>query len=248
MHGSSSVALMTSSGTRSRASYMLVVAGHPTSWLTMIAGFGAAIALSSVIFAGLVLLAVLTGSVIAAGCPSVQRAVETKRRNDDRCKRRCKREDRVERANVDRTELCHLTNLVSDVDRASASDVDRFELDNLLDRYADLAIAHARCRDTLRSVDRAAIARELELEISREICNGTSSQHRKLLERQLTWWDRYKVQAEQLRDEMTSIAELIKLFALRAAQPQVWADGYEIETRLSQLDDEEAATRQLDNV
>jgi hypothetical protein len=235
----------------SRASYLLVVAGHPSSWLTLIAGLGAAIAVSSVLLASGVVAAVMFGALIASGHPTVQHAVDVKRRCDRRSKQRYKREDRVERANVDRTELMALTNLVGDVDKTSSADVDRFELDALLDRYADVAIAHARCRDTLRSIDRAAISRELELEVSRQMCGAPPlghSHHRSLLERQLAWWDRYKVQAEQLREEMVAIAELIKLIGLRAAQPQVWADGFEIEARLSQLDDEDAARHLLDNV
>src|SRR5262245_18874275 len=108
---------MHSSTGGSRASYLLVVAGHPSSWLTLIAGLGAAVAVSSLLPASGVVAAVVLGALNASGHPEVRRAVEIKRRNDQRSIRRCKREDRLERANVDRTELSTLTNLVGEVDR-----------------------------------------------------------------------------------------------------------------------------------
>jgi hypothetical protein len=208
------------------------------TWLSITVACGVALSQVGILAAVAVLVALIFAAGELAGWRRVQRALDARRREEELREHRCRRETRVQAANVSVHELRLLADLVRKID---PEEVVRYELDDLLDRYAELAIAHARCDEAMRSLDHAAAARTLDAVGN----DGTSAARRAVLERQLQCWKGRQQQARCYHEEMLAIAELVKLIAARTASPDTSMEAGEIERRLAQLDDEDAAHREL---
>lgn len=228
-------------GADPHARYWLEVNACPESWLPAAILVGAAIVWANLLVAAFVLVAVLVTTWIASDLPTVRRRLQCRRREARRAKLRRARQARLEDANVPDLGLSLLSKLVDEMDRDHSSDVDRFELDALLDRHAELAIAHSSCEALLRRYSSAA---------ANCSSNGGSTvrcpEREAVLERQRACWERCKVKSQRLSDEMVALSELVELIVVRAITPELDADMTEIERRIARLDDEDAARRRLD--
>ena len=227
----------------SRGRCVLALTCLPVTWLAVILSLGMAVALSSVgVFAGALGLTVLLTWVVA-GRPSVQRDLEQRRRSDRRSRARCVREERLEEANVLGSDIHELTGLVTEVERTSPELMDRYELDALLDRYVEVVLAEARCKRALYRIDRAFPLRAFET-----TDDVLTACHRELITRRNAYRERYDQLAYRLHAETIAIGELIRLVALRVALPEISGDGADVVRRIAQLDDDDLARRQVDEL
>ena len=141
-----------------------------------------------------------------------------------------------------RESLAELAKLVDDIEATAPEIATRFELEELLDRHVALALAQDRAvratamfdrgqlertRDTLRT-DPAADKRRLEL-----------------CERRLQAHARCQARVDQLANELALLADLVRLIAQRVACPEEPALDDRIERHLAELDEDDAARKQL---
>jgi hypothetical protein len=195
---------------------------------------------------GLVALIVATGliALVAArtSTVSLRDAIAAERLAGVMRARRARREDRLPAASFGRQTLAELTRLV---DFITAHDPDlaaRVDLEALLDRHVTLTIAHDRALDAAQMADR------VQLERIRDNLRGDSRANPKRLEmceRRLRSLDQCEARAEGFADELAILSDLIALIAQRVACPEDPVKDDAIERQLAELDDTDAARRQL---
>ena len=130
-----------------------------------------------------------------------------------------------------------LRDLVIDVEKNDPGDARRFELEDLLDHYVHLAVCHQRCLDAVRLAGMPSAPPRDE---------GGSKRRREIVERRLKHREECLARVQRLAEEIESVDELVRLVAQRAACPSAELDlDREIERRLWELDEVEAAMHQL---
>jgi hypothetical protein len=129
----------------STATSFCEVAAQPTTLgLTLIAiAIGIA---GSAVIAILMAFAILGTAIMWASRPSVRARLAIGRHRRDLLQRREQRETRLEEANVRRDRISVLTRLADAIAGCDPDAAERLELEALLDRYAEIATALARCR------------------------------------------------------------------------------------------------------
>jgi hypothetical protein len=141
---------------------------------------------------------------------------------------------------VRQQQYVELRDLVEQVERSDPGDAARFELQDLLDHFVRLSLAHQRCLEALRlssSHDLPAVASEPP---------GRSNRRREIIARRIRHREECLARIDRLADEIDAADELIRLLAQRAACPTLDADlDREIDRRLWELDEVDAAIRQL---
>jgi hypothetical protein len=222
-----------------RATYMVALARHPTSVVALSTSLATAISVAGT-FAALPLLAMFAATTwLAAGCSSIRRALETAERRRQISIRRDRREARLESAGVSRAGMAEATFLVDSITSSNPDAIERLELEDLLDRYADAAIAHARCGVVLISNDRGSLLRALDVAIRRREAGDL---RRQILERRLAYTERCREQAAELDQQLACITELLRLLAQRTAMtgfpPPLDEDP--IAERLARIDAEDS--------
>lgn len=165
--------------------------------------------------AALLVAAVVAATTwIAGGRAGVQQRIADERRRRARSARRDRRETRLEEAGVRRDEILELVALVDLIAR-DASDARCDDLEDLLDCYADAAIARARYAWLARAGERARLVRAL-----RAASQPTAAPARRhVLERRLAAWEAYDRRSLELADQIATLAELLRLMAARAIAP-----------------------------
>jgi len=134
-----------------------------------------------------------------------------------------------------------LRGLVEEIERLDAAEATRFELQDLLDHFAQLAIAHQRCIDALRLSRADALPAAAPLA---EV--GRSSRRGEIIQRRITHRDECVRQMAQLTDEIEGIDQLVRLIAQRTACARIDVElDREIDRRLWELDEVDAALQQL---
>ncbi len=133
-----------SGGAPSSATSFLDLASHPaTVGMTLLA---CALGASGAGVVALPMLVSIAGAtLLSASRPEVKARLAAQRRRRVIRERRDDREARLEEANVRRDRLAGLTDLVDEIGVWEPAIAERLEFESLLDRYADLEAALARC-------------------------------------------------------------------------------------------------------
>jgi hypothetical protein len=222
---------------------VLQLTKQPTNWwAALVAGGGVAL-LAGFAVAGIMVLALMVASVIAATTSPRFRAQiaareerrQLRRRSDARMLRLCAAGTACDR-------LRRLTTLVDGVRRTHPEELARFEVEDLLDAYTTTAIAHRRCVSLLASNELASILAGLQ-----RLPENRPGNRRAVLQRRLDTWLACRNRAEELNDQLGAIEELIRLIAQRAAFPEVspLLQPAEIEERIALLANEDTAAAEL---
>lgn len=192
--------------------------------------------------AALAVAAVVAGGIHAAGYRCVRAHVD----GQERVKRRLAREAARLRGlrpsgGARMHHYTELRQLVEEVERLDPREAVRFELQDLLDHFVDVAVDHQRCVEALRLAGASA------LPLSSSMTDAhRSSVRRDILRRRIEQRDACLRTMEQLADELEGTDELIRLIAQRAATAPVRVEvGRELERRLWEMDEVDAAMRQL---
>jgi hypothetical protein len=143
---------------------------------------------------------------------------------------------------VRQQQYVELRDLVEQVERSDPGDAARFELQDLLDHFVRLSLAHQRCLEALRM----SSSHDLPAAISTVDSAGRSKRRREIIARRIRHREECLARIDRLADEIEAADELIRLLAQRAACPTLDTDlDREIDRRLWELDEVDAAIRQL---
>ncbi len=142
---------------------------------------------------------------------------------------------------VRQTQYLELRDLVEEIERTDPHEAERFELQDLLDHFIRLSTGHQRCLEALR------LAGGNELPVAIPITDANRSKRRREIQaRRIRHRDECMKRVERLTDEIEAVDELIRLVAQRTACPSLDPElDREIERRLWELDEVDAAMRQL---
>jgi hypothetical protein len=214
-----------------------------------VAGLGIAVAVMALglvlplsVF-GMFLSAGLFAAVLAAtGTAPVRKALAQHARWRARQARRDTRDRALPPTSCGRGTLVELTNLVDEIEHRDPELAQRFELEALLDRHVALTIAYESALRATRMADRTTL--EYMRDTYRED-PGANPRRLDLYERRLRCLTQCEATAERLADELAMLADLIRLVAQRVACPEDLIADDTIARQLSELDDDDAACRQL---
>jgi hypothetical protein len=165
---------------------------------------------------------------------------------EERRRRTFQRARRLEAAAAERTrQFAELSRMVEQIeDDDSAVESTRLELQDLLDRYIDLAVAHARYVDASRRADLRMVS-----VFGEDFALGdaaTRKLRQELLARRAQHKDECRRRALELESELESIVEFLQLVDQKAACPVFDLElEEEVQRRLGELDTLEQAHRQL---
>jgi hypothetical protein len=189
--------------------YAYALAREPIAWgsalVAVLVGAATASALAIPTVAALT-----AAACIAARRPAVQRYLDGRRVRELVRRRRDAREARLEEANVKDEGLTAATRLVDQIAQRDPLRAAALDLEGLLDRYAEIAIASARCRGALAT---ANVRRLQRLHDSLD----ERSPRRAVIQRRLAMCAEYQVRCMGFDDELAAIRELIALAAQQAA-------------------------------
>jgi hypothetical protein len=190
----------------------------------------------------LALLAVLGIAALVSQSRMVRRHLDAQGVLRERCRREAHRLKQLRPTGpVRQQQYIELRDLVEQVERTDAAEASRFELQDLLDHFVRLALDHQRCLEAVR------LAGGHDLPSTISIAEASRSKRRReIMARRLRHRDECLQRVERLADELDAVDELVRLVAQRVACPPLEPDlEREIERRLWELDEVEAALRQL---
>lgn len=142
---------------------------------------------------------------------------------------------------VRQQQYVELRDLVEQVERTDPAEAARFELQDLLDHFVRLSLAHQRCLEALR------LSSSHDLPAAASINDvARPKRRREIVARRLRHREECLQRVERLADEIDAADELIRLLAQRSACPALDPElDREIDRRLWELDEVDAALRQL---
>ena len=190
----------------------------------------------------LALLAAIAGAAIASQSGVIRRHLDEQARQRERCRRESHRLKQLRPAGpVRQQQYTELRDLVEQVERTSPDEAARLELQDLLDHFVRLSLDHRRCLEAVR------LASEHDLPATISLDEAVRSKRRReVMARRLRHREECLERVDRLADEIDAVDELVRLVAQRVACPAIEPDlEREIERRLGELDDVEAALRQL---
>ena len=225
-------------GTTSGLTYMRGAMVSPFSVAAMVFWTCMGIGYAGVLGAVLALVAITTGIAGVSRVKFVQRHLDREIAERARARRESARMRTIAPCGALRMQqYIELRDLVIDVEKHDPGDARRFELEDLLDHYVHLAVCHQRCLDAVRLAGMPSSPARDE---------GGSKRRREIVERRLKHREECLERVQKLAEEIESVDELVRLVAQRAACPQGDMDlDREIERRLWELDEVEAAMQQL---
>jgi len=142
---------------------------------------------------------------------------------------------------VRQQQYVELRDLVEQVERADPGDAERFELQDLLDHFVRLSLGHQRCLEALRLSGGQDVPASISLTPT-----GRCKRRHEIVARRMRHREECLRRVERLADELDATDELIRLIAQRAACPSLDPElDREVDRRLWELDEVEAAIRQL---
>lgn len=233
-------------------SVALVLAPHPRGGRAVRIGAAGALALGAAstslvlpvgaaIVVGLFGLAVMLGACVSRERLRAGFAARAARRAH--AARRRARERALDGSGFGAGEaLAELAGLVDGIVANAPEIAARLELEDLLDRHVTLALARE------RAVRAAAMFDRGQLELARDACFADPSIDRRrleLCERRLRTQEQCEARVHQLGNELSLIADLIRLIAQRVAYPEEPALDDRIERYLVEMDEQDAACEQL---
>ncbi len=200
--------LQRASETPPACGYVRALAREPVAWggALVIAIAGAA---AGAIAVAPAVLALTAATCVVASQPAVRRYVGARQRRERARQRRDELEARLEDAGVDPEDLASLARLADLVAQHAPERAEALELERLLERYADAAVALARCRGVVAAVDVGRLQR------LREVLDGRSSRAA-LIARQLAFRAECEERRRVLEEALVAIRELFVLAAQQA--------------------------------
>jgi len=198
----------------------------------------------------LALLAVIGLAAVTSRSHAVRRQLDAQAILRERCRRETHRLKQLRPAGpVRQQQYIELRDLVEQVERLDAGEAERFELQDLLDHFVRLSLHHQRCLEAVRiagSQDLPSISLAEAGRSGAEAGSRRPNRRREILARRLRHREQCLERVDRLADELDAVDELVRLVAQRAACPGVEADfEREIERRLCELDEVDAALHQL---
>jgi hypothetical protein len=190
----------------------------------------------------LALLTVIGVAAVTSQWTVVRRHLDGQAVLRERCRREAHRLKQLRPAGpVRQQQYIELRDLVEQVERTDPAEAERFELQDLLDHFVRLALHHQRCLEAVR------LSGSHDLPQTVSISEATRSKRRReIMARRLRHREECLQRVDRLADELDAIDELVRLVAQRVACPTIEPDlEREIERRLWELDEVEAALRQL---
>jgi len=215
--------------------------GSPVCVATAVFAACAGLGFAGMYGAVLALLAVIGLAAMASRSEVVRRHLEAQTRLRERCRREANRLKQLRPTGpVRQQQYIELRDLVEQVERTDATEAARFELQDLLDHFVQLSLHHQRCLEAVR------LAGSHELPTISISEAARSKRRREILARRMRHREECLERVDRLADEIDAADELVRLVAQRVACPTIEPDfEREIERRLWELDEVEAALRQL---
>ncbi len=197
-----------------------------------------------VVYVG-VLAAVLGAAALVGVCcgatrlQRVRRCIDRQIARRDRARREEGRQRELNCAAASRQQQYDvLRDLTEHIERCDSLEAQRFELQDLLDYFVRLTVGHQRCTESLRFLDVGTHTGATP--------RADTSQCQRIAARRLRHRETCAIQLERIADEMDAADELIRLVAQRVACANLAPTiGSEIDTRLAELDEVDAALTQL---
>jgi hypothetical protein len=187
-------------------------------------------------------LGVLGLVVLRVGAAPLRDALAERRVRRARHARRLARERKLQPVSVGYHALADLTRMVDGVEARDPDVAQRFDLEGLLDRHVALTLGHEQALRAVRMADR------LQLERIREGCRADPEVHPRrleLCERRLRSLDQCEARAAWFADQLAILADTIHLIAQQVACPEDPIHDDTIERQLAELDDHDAARREI---
>jgi hypothetical protein len=230
--------------TRTRAGlhYVRGAVGSPVCVASAVFASCIGLGLGGLIGAMIAMVAVIAGGVTVSKYEVVRRHLDEQARLRERCQREATRLKQLRPTGpVRQQQYVELRDLVEQVEHTDQREAARFELQDLLDHFIRLALAHQRCLEALR------LAGSHDLPQTIPIADATRSKRRReIIARRLRHREECLQRIERLADELDAVDELVRLVAQRTACPALDPElDRELERRLWELDEVEAAFKQL---
>ena len=222
--------------------YLGGAVGSPICVATAVFAACAGLGFAGMYGAVLALLAVIGIAALTSQWRVVRRHLDAQAALRERCRREAQRLKQLRPTGpVRQQQYIELRDLVEQVERTDAREAERFELQDLLDHFVRLSLHHQRCLDAVR------IAGTHDLPQTISINEATRAKRRReIMARRLRHREECLQRVDRLADEIDAVDELVRLVAQRVACPAIEPDlEREIERRLWELDEVEAALRQL---
>lgn len=215
--------------------------GSPVSVATAVFAACAGLGFAGMYGALLAMLAVIGIAAVASRSQLIRRHLDAQAQLRERCRREAQRLRQLRPTGpVRQQQYIELRDLVEQVERMDAVEAARFELQDLLDHFVRLALYHQRCLEAVRLAGPHDLPAIPISEASR------AKRRREILTRRLRHREECLARVERLADEIDAVDELVRLVAQRAACPTLEPDlERELERRLWELDEVDAALRQL---
>ena len=173
---------------------------------------------------------------------SIRRHLDAQAALRERCRREAHRLRQLRPTGpVRQQQYIELRDLVEQIERGDPDEAKRFELQDLLDHFVRLSLQHQRCLEAVRLAGSHDIPAAISISDA-----SRSKRRREIVARRLRHREECLQRVDRLADEIDAVDELVRLVAQRVACPAVDADlEREVERRLWELDEVEAALRQL---
>ncbi len=233
---------LTARSTSTSLQYLGGAVGSPVCVATAVFAACAGLGFAGMYGAVLALLTVIGFAAVTSQWGVVRRHLDVQAALRERCRREAHRLRQLRPTGpVRQQQYIELRDLVEQVERTDAAEAERFELQDLLDHFVRLALHHQRCLEAVR------LAGSHDLPQTVSISEATRSKRRReIMARRLRHREECLQRVDRLADELDAVDELVRLVAQRVACPAVEPDlEREIERRLWELDEVEAALRQL---
>ncbi|HSK02868.1 MAG TPA: hypothetical protein VK932_16565 [Kofleriaceae bacterium] len=222
--------------------YLGGAVGSPVCVATAVFAACAGLGFAGMYGAVLALLTVIGVAAVTSQWTVVRHHLDGQAVLRERCRREAHRLKQLRPTGpVRQQQYIELRDLVEQVERTDPGEAERFELQDLLDHFVRLALHHQRCLEAVR------LSGSHDLPQTVSITEATRSKRRReIMARRLRHREECLQRVDRLADELDAIDELVRLVAQRVACPAIEPDlEREIERRLWELDEVEAALRQL---
>ena len=222
--------------------YVRGAVGSPVCVATAVFAACVGLGFAGVYGAVVAMLAVMGLAAITSRYGAVRRHLDAQAALRERCRREAHRLKQLRPTGpVRQQQYIELRDLVEQIERTDTSEASRFELQDLLDHFVMLSLNHQRCLEALR------LAGSHDLPQTISISEATRSKRRReIMARRMRHREECLQRVERLADEIDATDELVRLVAQRVACPALDPElDREIERRLWELDEVEAALRQL---
>jgi hypothetical protein len=218
--------------------------GSPVCVATAVFAACAGLGFAGMYGAVLALITVIGIAALASKSQSVRRHLDVQAVLRERCRREAHRLRQLRPTGpVRQQQYIELRDLVEHVERIDAAEAERFELQDLLDHFVRLSLYHQRCLEAVRMAGSHELPHAIPISVGDA---SRSKRRREILARRMKHRDECLARVDRLADEIDAVDELVRLVAQRVACPTIEPElEREIERRLWELDEVDAALRQL---